>query len=170
MSNRRTIYQDWIAELGRDPDQMTDPKPSKARTAAVSRIERAVRKALSDLTSLEREIIERYYFFGQSYAEIAAAIGKYPKRVEGKHNQALAKLRKSLASFVHKEFGLEISRPVGCPLCQSPFRKEIDRLIDSRRENQTWRSIMGTLKQNYNIAVKSPQMLIGHQKYHAEED
>jgi hypothetical protein len=82
------------------------------------------------------------------------------------HKRSLRKLRKNLAAFVGEVFGVE-SRPApDCPICCSPQVAELDELIRSRDRSATWRSLMSLFRTKYKLPIGSPQVLIGHEKYH----
>jgi hypothetical protein len=78
----------------------------------------------------------------------------------------MKKLEKHLAAFVKKRFGIanEVKRP--CIICQSPRLAEINKLIEQRDKAATWKPVMKRLLEEFGIEIKSPQMLIGHEKYH----
>ncbi len=166
MPKRKIVYRNWIVEVGVDPKHREILLSDSAGPAYNQRINRAVRAALSYLTAAEREFIERFYFQGESCSQIAVKSGKPLNRVEGLQRRAVAKLKKELGEFVRNEFGVEIPPEKDCPLCHSPFRAEIDNLIRAKRKEETWRGIINTLQSKYKLAVKGPQMLIGHQNYH----
>jgi hypothetical protein len=133
------------------------------------RVERAVRDALERLSGTEREFVERFYLQGQSYPEIAESLNKGIGKVEGLHEIAIKKLRKYLAEFVKEEYDIEIKPAPKCILCASPSCNEINRLISSKRDGDTWQKTIRILKNKYQIIIKSPQSLIGHKKYHLED-
>jgi DNA invertase Pin-like site-specific DNA recombinase len=130
------------------------------------RIERAVRSAIRKLAGPQREFIERYYFQGQKYSAIAKALGINRSKLERLHKNALRKLRKELAVFVRMEYGLSPETEPDCPICLSSERPEIDRLISQKREFETWRKIIRILKTDYQIIIKTPQILISHKEFH----
>ncbi len=166
MSSGRIVYQNWTVEIGYDPPSRDSlfhpcnaPRPNR-------KIVRAVRRALSKLTSKEREFIERYHFEGESYCRIAEAMGMRMAMIDGLHRRATIKLKKLLAAFMADEFNLKVEAGPECPICISQYRDEIDRLIASKQKEETWRPIIQKLKKEYGIVIKTPQILIGHQKYH----
>ena len=114
----------------------------------------------------EREFIERYHFEGESYCRIAEAMGMRMAMIDGLHRRATIKLKKLLAAFMADEFNLKVEAGPECPICISQYRDEIDRLIASKQKEETWRPIIQKLKKEYGIVIKTPQILIGHQKYH----
>jgi Sigma-70, region 4 len=163
---RKIVYRNWIVEVGADPKHREILLSDNAGPPYNQRIIRAVRAALSSLTAPEKEFVERYYFQGETCTQIAEALGQPLNRVEGLQRRVVAKLKKELREFVRKEFDLEIPREKDCPLCASPFRAEIDNLIRAKRKEETWRGIIGVLRSKYRLAVKGPQVLIGHRNCH----
>jgi IS30 family transposase len=165
MSPRKLTYQNWIVEIGFDPGRKGDISVGADRPRN-ERIIAAVREAVARLSPLEREFIERYYFCGQSCASIASALNKKEKRIEAIRRQAVIKLRKYLAGFVRKQFRIEVETGPDCPICNSPCKAEIDRLIKNKKKKETWKKIIKMLKEDYSVIIRTPQILISHQKYH----
>ena len=165
---RRMIFQDWIVELGRDPALLWEG-PDPVETAAeprVAQIATVVRAALGRLPEADREFLERYYFMGQGYPELERRTGRPRHRFESLHRRAIRRLRRELARFAQKEFGIEYRPGANCPLCRSKNRPEIDRLIAAKQPDGTWRPIIRTLRDQYHITVTTPQIVLGHAKYH----
>ncbi|UCD93809.1 MAG: sigma-70 family RNA polymerase sigma factor [Candidatus Zixiibacteriota bacterium] len=166
MSRRKIIYQNWIVDIGFAPGRtafiLFEDNPSEPNREIIA----AVREAIEELSPLEKEFVERFYFHGQSYLKIADELGKRPRRIEGIHRRAISKLKKSLAEFVREKFDVETTVDTDCIICNSTFRKEIDAMIDAKKDEETWKNIIGALKKRYGIKIKSPQVLIGHEKYH----
>lgn len=192
MSSNRIVYQNWIVELGRDPDRPPDipgpdldrsdfisldelPEMSAARDKSnpagsdferVAAIREAVGCALEQLSDDEREFVERFYYIGQSYQRISQKSGRAIYKLEAIHKRAIKKLRKLLAPTVATMFGLTAGDNPRCVVCNSEYRGEIDRLIASREPRATWRPVIQTIKKKYGLIITTPQTLIGHRKYH----
>ncbi len=189
MSGSRIVYRDWIVELGVDPEELKShrlvvpeipehisfeelidiaaPQASPEENTGVSHeIQEQVRLALEKLTEPEREFVRQFYFMGKSYRRIAYQTGRTLHKLEALHKRVLKKLRKELSGYVRKRFGIATTKTPPCLLCLSPHRKEIDRLIRERDKTQTWKPVMKILRERYHIHITSPQLLIGHEKYH----
>ncbi len=176
MTSNRIVYQNWIVDLGRDPAQAPEPLTPERQFGAQgidapeverrNRIEEAVGAALGKLDDNECEFIERYYFMGQSFGEIAAMSGRLVHRLEALHRRAVRKLRKNLAPLVAEMFDLRTDSRPDCLICQSSERACIDRLIAERDRAGTWRPVMKQIRDDYGVRIRSPQILIGHEKYH----
>jgi hypothetical protein len=166
VSRRKIVYQNWIAdigfELGRTWLEQSPSEPSEPNPEIIE----AVREAIDMLSPIEREFVDRYYFRGQTYMQIAVDLAKKPSRIEGIHRRAMGKLKKQLAAFAEEKFGIETQVGADCVICNSPFRKEIDAMINAKKEEETWKNIISILKARYGIEIKTPQVLIGHKKYH----
>ena len=165
MPARRIIYRNWIVELGCDPGRFKrgfHDLPPKSN----DRIVKAVRAALKKLPGAQKDFIERYYYQGETIPEIAAATGSRPSKLAGLHRRAIARLKKELAEFVSREFGLAPVRPSGCPICDSPVRARLEELLATKTARETWKRIITVLKTDYDLTIKTPQILIGHVKYH----
>lgn len=193
MSRKRIVFQDWIVDLGRDPGikhppieepefvsidsalagNITDEykRDLVARRADREKLQDEVQKALDKLSDDEQEFIRQFYFMGKSYREISEKSGRAVYRLEALHRRALKKLRKSLADFVESRFNLKIDEnrtgeSGNCLLCRSTARKEIDRIISGRNPEKSWREVIREINDKYDLKIRSPQLLIGHEKYH----
>ena len=180
MSSSRIIYQNWIAEIGRDPEILRSAPPDApiacpgndrppgyaADEESVRQIRDAVSEAIASLNDDEREFVERHFFMGQTYVEIAEASGRRIHRLEALKKRAFKKLRRRLAGFVEDRFGLKSKPEKDCPICRSENRPAIDRIIQARDPSATWRPVMRRLETGFGLKIGSPQILIGHQKYH----
>ena len=158
----KVIYQNWMVDIARNGGFSDNTINSET----AEKIILEVRRALKKLMPAEREFIERFYFGGESYPEIAEKMGRRPSRIEGLHNRAVNRLKKELVGFVRRQFGIKIKLTDKCPICNSPHRDEIDLLINDKKHAETWKQVIRILKSKYNIIIKTPQILIGHQKYH----
>lgn len=169
----RITYQNWIVELGHDP---TNPQPSVAGPVPgesgrlgrsdLIQLQRTVRNALESLTAQERLFIIRFYFQGQTYRHISRQSGQAASKLLGLHRRAIRKLRRRLAPFVKERFRIESDESPNCPICRSGQRHSIDVLIANRDKSRSWRPVISALKERYSLAIRSPQVLIGHEKYH----
>jgi len=168
MASGRLTFQNWIVEIGYDPREKKLLCQSESPTVPNEKIIRMVRHALAKLYPKEREFIRRYYFLGESYQQIAETMGIRISRMDGINCRIRNKLKKLLASFVKNEFDLDVDTGPDCPICISPLKDEINRLLESKTAKETWRPVIQKLKEDYGIIIKTPQILIGHQKYHKQ--
>ncbi|MEE8576402.1 MAG: hypothetical protein V3T31_04030 [candidate division Zixibacteria bacterium] len=182
MGGSRLVYQNWIVDLGRDPGRLSaegsahigtenqdssGPSCENENTGLLkTEISRSVSEALSVLTESEREFVERFYLMGESYRTIAQLSGRAIHRLEAMHKRAIRRLRSELSEFVLEKFAIESKPVTDCIVCRSIHRDKIDRIIASRDPEGTWRPIIGQLKSDFDITIKTPQILIGHEKYH----
>lgn len=177
MAGSRVIYQNWIVELGFDPlvgpDTEEPVVADGARTDGVEegervqRIREAVQAALAELSEDERELMERLHFMGQTIPELAQNSGRARHKLEAMYNRAVRKLRRRLTPLVKEMFGLESGRDLKCPICGSPHRAAIDRMIAARDPTATWRPVIQQIQRRFGIKLRAPQVLIGHYKYHS---
>ncbi len=195
MSANRMVYQNWIVDIGFDPTRLRtarnwgnpplfesisldDPSASAisdeelrqvmSERKSASEIRSRVRQALKRLNLQEREFIAQFYFIGKSYREISQQSGRPVHKLEALHKRAVKKLKSELAGFVRERFGVGTEPDTNCPICQSPHVEEINRLISGRDKTATWRPIIKTLLEKYGLKINSPQILIGHEKYHSK--
>ncbi len=178
MASNRITYQDWIVEIGRDPSRPPAPEqPDEIpdRTAReepgqtdprLDSIRSQVQKAMNALTESEQGFLIDFYFLGESYESMAARQGRAVYKLEALHQRALRKLRKSLAGLASREYGIRVEKHPRCPVCSSPHRAEIDRVIRSRKEHENWGTIMRRVRDRFGVEIRSPQTIIGHLKYH----
>jgi len=190
MSGNRVVYQNWIVELGRDPETSAAPSgeewsdarlfpldhPAVANlTSADGRptgdepresIRRRVGAALDELDDDERELVIQFHFMGESYRRISEKSGRSIHKLEAMHKRSLRKLRKNLAEFVGETFGVSPRSAPDCPVCRSPHAAELDEIIRRRDRTATWRPILSLFRTRYKLYIGSPQVLIGHEKYH----
>jgi len=134
-------------------------------------IREQVSAALRRLSEDEKEFIERFYYIGQSYRQISEKSGRAVYKLEALHKRAIKKLKKELSPLMAELYDVAFKHAAEinfktCPLCQSPHRAEIDRLIRSRDPKGTWQFVIRILKEKYGLRIKTPQVLIGHEKYH----
>lgn len=166
MGKAKIIYQNWIAEIGADPHKIREVMSSDSPGLPDDEIVRAVQKALKKLPPFQRELIERYYFDGCSCEELSRDYDFRIREIRAYLRQAIKSLKKSLNPFVKGRFGLQTDRIADCPICTSPFREEIEKLIIGRNPRETWKNVMKILRQDYGLDIKAPQTLISHKKYH----
>lgn len=167
MRNYRVIYQNWIAELGLDPGQIRKFFDTvTGNTIVDDEIDLEVRRAIESLADEEMEFVIRFYFMGQAYHEISEKSGRASHKLEALHKRAIRKLKSCLKSLVKRRFGLKAKKGKYCPLCGSPHRAAINEIITNRSESVTWRPILKEIYEQFGLKIKSPQVLIGHQKYH----
>ena len=168
MSRRIFPIKYWLQQkVGHEDKILSEIEP---KNPLKKQIIIEVSRALHRLSGPAREIVERYYYMGQSYQEISRDLYMTIGIVERKHKYALLKLAKYLAPFVEKSFGISSIPETNCIICNSPFRAEIERLIDSKPASQTWKAVLRKLKNHYQLDVKGPQIIMSHLKYHLEED
>jgi hypothetical protein len=128
-------------------------------------LENKVRKALDELTVVERAAIERHDFEGLSLVSIATDLGWSCSRVQAARRRALRRLRKVLAPFVQERFG--VSPPsTDCPICANPFRRDAERIIAARKREEPYSKVISKLRHDFGIVIISPKTIIGHMKYH----
>ena len=202
MGSNRLVYQNWIVELGIDPDNkdalkdgsyrnretislddlkdgvssngsilLRDEKEIMRQARRQALVASQVSRALKKLTADEKEFIERFYYSGQTYREISEKSGRAVHKLEAVHKRAVRKLKRELAPVVKKLYNLDAepdgsSTVITCPVCDSPFKKDIDKMIAERDRKGTWRPVIKILKEKYGLEIKTPQVLIGHEKYH----
>jgi RNA polymerase sigma factor (sigma-70 family) len=168
----RIRYLGWLTELCGRLDQEIEQRilgssvDSEEDRKRQESINREVRKAVQKLRPLERQFVELFYFDFRSYQQIAGIMKKKIYKLERLHQRALGKLRIVLSYFVKEQFKLEPLQKTDCVICNSPFRKELDELIRSKKDEETYARLIKTFRQKYGINVKTPQTIIGHRRKH----
>lgn len=125
-----------------------------------------VSEAIKRLPPMERQFVECFYFECKSYREISVILNKDIRKLERIHNQALIKLKMLLSDYVKARFKFNIPKETACIICKSPFRQELDKLIQAKKEKETYKSLIRIFKQKYGLNIKTPQVIIGHKKKH----
>lgn len=170
---RRLTFQNWIVDLGQDPDRpraTTELPTAEPVSERVREIEQVVGRAMATLTDWEAEFIRLFYFEGLSYRLISEQSGRAIHKLEGLHRRAVRKLKTRLQKFVAERYPVDIEPLPDCIVCQSDHIEAINRLILQRDRRDTWKPILKTLREEFGIMIRSPQALIGHEKYHCQPD
>ncbi len=168
----RIRYVNRITKLFGHLDQEIEQRilgsstPDQERSEREELIDRQVRAAVERLLPTEKQFVELFYFQVRTYQEIAGIMKKKTWKLERLHERALGKLRILLTDFVKEQFEFEIPQETACVICSSPFREELDELIRSKKEEETYSRLIRIFKQKYGIDVKTPQVIIGHKKKH----
>lgn len=161
---RKLLFQEWLVKLGYDPSR--GPVAFQENLPPNQKIIKAVREAVGRLSEKEQAVIRLLYYDCIAYKRVAEQTGFRVKAVKAIHDRAIIKLRKYLADFVKSEFGITVMRGYECPICKSPHRDKINQMFYEKRPEETWSRFYRVLKSDYNIIIKTPQILIGHYKYH----
>lgn len=132
-------------------------------------LEEKVAKALAKLDSVEREFIRYFYFDCLSYNQISKFLNKTKDRLERIHRSALEKLKTCLKDYVSQRYQIRVPSEKRCLICTHPSRKEIEELIKAKKKEETWKKILRIFKQSYNLEIRTPQILINHQRKHMLE-
>ncbi len=168
MCSDRITYQNWIVDLGHDPGlppSLPDDGTSSHEDQALPVRDR-VRQALECLSEQEREIICLFHFQGKSYKSISESSGRSVHRLETLHRRALMKLKRNLAEWVEQTYDIPRDKNLLCPVCNSTDRLAIDQLIAGRDRRKSWKPVLEQLRSRFGLSIRSPQTLIGHEKYH----
>ena len=175
---RRTRYLNWADELFGHSDEeeaknydaeISDEKRSQVEDGGDPFREETnlkVREAVERLSPLERQFVEYFYFEDKSYREISVLLNKSIHRLERIHHRALGKLKMLLSDYVKTRFRLTLPEQTDCVICKSPFRQELDKLIQAKKEKETYKSLIRIFKEKYGLKIKTPQVIIGHKKKH----
>lgn len=134
----------------------------------VDETSRHVRAAIEKLSDDEAFVVERVYLMGAAPEGVARETGCSVSRVERLLKSARAKLRSYLAGYVRSRFGINDRSRKPCRICDSPDRMRAERIVCTKRPEETWRRIMRELDE-IGIHIRAPQTLIGHVKYHKSE-
>lgn len=165
---KRVIYKNWIFDAGLDPNPDEPAYEPDYPLEPNQKVTMAVRLAILQLRKIERTVVTRFYFDGRSYRRIAVDLGLSVKRIQAIHCRAVKKLKRNLAGFVAREFGVSVEKEKDCVICRSRYRNEIDRLIHRKKREETWKKVIKILKTDYGIIIRSPLILIRHQRCHMQ--
>jgi len=151
--------------VSEEQDLIEKMNEEKAR----AELEEEVEKALEKLDKTEEEFIRYFYFDCKSYEQISELMGKTKDRLERIHSTALEKLKFSLRNFVSERYKIKIPPEKKCVICSHPEKEKLEELIKAKKKEETWKSILRTFKENFDLEIKAPQVLINHQKKHMGE-
>ena len=107
---------------------------------------------------------------GESYREISEKTGRAVYKLTALNNRAVKKLKNRLAVFVREKFDIKTQKTFNCPICNSKYREEIDNIIANRDKKATWKPVIKLIKERYDLTINTPQVLIGHAKYHCQTE
>ncbi|MGB2698305.1 MAG: hypothetical protein WBD28_10670 [Candidatus Zixiibacteriota bacterium] len=165
----RIRYLNWAVETFGDikiGEKGFDFEEDQKKIRKDVELERKVNKALGNLDEIERKFILYFYFDCFTYEKIGSLLKKRKDKLQRIHQSALDKLRLILRDYVEKRFKLKVDDINDCIICQSPYRNELDRIIQGKGKEETWKRIIKILKDKYNLKIKTPQIIIGHLKKH----
>jgi len=148
--------------VSEESDLIERMKEEKAKVE----LEEKVEDSLDRLENAEREFIRLFYFDCKSYDQISEIMNKTKDRLERIHRSALEKLKFILKGFVSQRYKIKISPERKCLICSHPEREKLDELIKTKKEEETWKKILRTFKEEFNLEIKTPQTMINHQKRH----
>jgi len=154
----------WTPEWRAWFSQAARPDGRAQRRSRV--IQQTVRRTLEELPSVERRIIEGYFYDGRPFARIADDLGISLVRVQVLRRRALGHLRSQLAPFVQATFGLGATQTPDCPICRAPWREIAEDLLDEKTPDVTWGVVARRLERAVGWSPSTVQLLIGHQKNH----
>jgi len=134
------------------------------------RIKKAVREAVGQLTPEQQEFVQLYWFEGESLKRIAGLWGSNRYRMNAFKNRIIKKLKKDLAGFVSREFGIKSTVKQNCPICASENSRHINSLLSGKKPSETYGRYIRLINQRFHLDIKTPQVIIGHLKYHVREE
>ncbi|KAA3636980.1 MAG: sigma-70 family RNA polymerase sigma factor [Calditrichaeota bacterium] len=187
MAKNKITYQNWIVDIGYDPQLKSETIDNKYTELSLEQliesgfnpgseltvdssnknaIISAVRKAIAKLTTDEQEFIYRFYYMGERYNTLSEKSNKEIYKLSAMQKRIIKKLKINLHKFVKQQFGIDSTMKTECPICNSDFFTEINDLISTRNKRTTWTNVIKKIEKEYKIKITTPQILIGHEKYH----
>jgi hypothetical protein len=167
MGESRIIFQEWIVNMGIDP-QGRGWYSTAGPVCYNQSIVTAVTRALDELDPDESEFIRRYYMQGMGCDEIVGTYRRNLDRLTALHLRAVRKLRARLAALLGGRFNVPSHSSAPCPLCAHPSRLAIETMIRLKPPHEPWTALLRYVRQHFGLSV-SPQRLIGHKRYHMME-
>lgn len=134
-------------------------------------LQEEVRRAVAALPELERELIERIHFLGESLSDLAERSNRKLHKLEAALQRARRRLALRLSAFSSPPTGSQLQEPdnlvdPACPVCVSPKRIEIEAAIRARQPRETWRGVLAYVRRECGLPIRVPQRLISHETYH----
>ncbi|MBU1319827.1 MAG: sigma-70 family RNA polymerase sigma factor [candidate division Zixibacteria bacterium] len=161
----KLVFLNWIYDVGRI-SLFSPKKQSRLQKEIIEK----VRDAVDNLPSMEKEFVQLYWFEGKSMAELSELFGKKPYKLESLNKRILQKLKRRLSEYVTRQFDLTNDTIPACIICDHPRRIEIDNLLLSKGQEETFRPIYRKLKDEFGLTISTPQILIGHIRYHLQKE
>jgi hypothetical protein len=161
----RIVFLDWIYEVG-SQNVFGQQGKSELQKEIIAR----VREAVNSLPVNERDFISMYWFEGRSIRELSELLGKKPHKLDGMNRRIIRKLKLKLAEYVSERFGVVEKEQTSCIICAHPERDEIDGILLAKKPDQTFRPIYKLLSEQFGLKISTPQVLIGHMKYHINSE
>ena len=157
----KLAFLDWIYEVARKgvfgPHEKSDVQKE---------IIGKVRDAVDKLSPVERDFVQMYWFEGRSLRELLELLGRRLHNLDGINRRILRKLKRILSEYVAVRFGIIEQNNSDCIICNHPDRREIDLLLIAKKPDETYRPIYRQLRSRFGLRISTPQILIGHIKYH----
>lgn len=157
----RVVFFDWVYDAR---SRSLFDNPQETETGKL--VERKVREAIETLDPEEQELVHLYWFEGRSINEISKTLGRRQYRIEAMHRRVLKKLKKKLSQFVSETFGIAAETDPDCIICNHPQRAAIEQVLRKKRPDETFRGVYRELRERFGLKISTPQILIGHMKYH----
>lgn len=162
-------YQDWIVASDCDPGRSW-PETVRAGEFYNQDAILAVTQALDSIPEDEAAFIRRFYFQGLTHEEIGRETGRDTDRLILLHRRAVRSLIARLRPrYNHQEAGNTPPRP-DCPLCRHSDRQGIERLLHTKRREETWKRIIAILRETFGTPNLTPRQIVGHLKYHHPQE
>lgn len=162
---RYAEWMDWLCLRFNERFAESDSSQSQA-----DELSQKVREALDRLDSEEKEALELFHFLGRSIEEISVQMNLSQRGVGRLLRSGSLKLRRLLAAYAQKRFGITSEPVKRCPICHTQKRAEAEKIVISKSPRETWRRVIRELREELDITVGSPQTLVGHMKYHRLEE
>lgn len=151
--------------LGHDPGMSWQEAASRGQPYNQDII-KAVNRALEELEPEEAALIRLFYMQGVTYPEISALTGRTVHRLEAQNEAAVKKLKALLHEYLGGRFNIPSQTDPCCPICAHPRREEVNRLLRSKSDGETWKRIYQVLREDFNLRVYPVRRIIAHMKYH----
>lgn len=161
----KLVFLDWIYDVDR-VSLFSPGKQSRLQKEIIEKVHDAVDK----LPPTEKDFVQLYWFEGRSIAELSELFGKKPHRLESLNKRIMLKMKRRLSGFVADRFGIAADTTPPCIICDHPRKVEIDDLLCTKKPEETFRPIYRKLKEEFGITISTPQILIGHMKYHFQKE
>lgn len=132
------------------------PNPDPEVVAAV---DFAIKKLEPEL----REIIYERVYEGRKISEIAVNLNKSEKEITALLYEAKRQLKILLADFVKQRWSIETKG--NCRICSHNSRKKIEKILITKKENDSWGQITSEIHKAVGEQFHPPQILIAHLKH-----
>jgi hypothetical protein len=152
---------DWLSRFAASFSESLEEQ-----AGADDAVTETVRRAIMQLPELEQRVVVDYYVFCYPRRVIARHCGLSAQDVDLHRAHAERRLRRILAGFVKRRFGVDPPEDSICPYCRVAAREALARELSARGRDEAWSTLRRRLNGQFGLDVRRVQPLITHCRFH----